>query len=99
MTSMLTARAVPTTSAPSAERDLVAHRCVTAYVAGGLDGTLRVVAMLRGRRYRVHDLTVEVRDGVVESRVSATVSLTSADAELLLERLRRMPAVVSADHG
>ncbi|GAY09755.1 hypothetical protein [Pseudonocardia sp. N23] len=98
MTSTLEAPADRRPARP-AERDLVAQRGVTAHVSGGLDGTLRVVAMLRGRMYRVHDLTVEVRDGVVESRISATVSLTSAQADLLLERLRRMPAVVSADHG
>jgi hypothetical protein len=89
----------PTVVARPAARDLVAQRRVTAYVGGGLDGALRVVAMLRGRMYRVHDLSVDVRDGVVESPVSATVSLTAAEADLLVERLRRMPVVVSADHG
>ncbi|MGD9990420.1 hypothetical protein [Pseudonocardia sp.] len=75
------------------------HRRVTAYVTGGLDGVLRVVTMLRGRGYKVRDLSVEVCDGVVESAVSCTVALTAAEAALLVERLRRMPAVVSADEA
>ena len=72
---------------------------VTAYVIDGLDGVLRVVTLLRGRGYRVRDLTVDVREGVVESRVSCTVVLTAADAHLLVLRLRRMPVVVSAELG
>jgi hypothetical protein len=75
------------------------HRAVTAYVIDGLDGVLRVVTLLRGRGYRVRDLTVDVREGVVESRVSCTVVLTAADAHLLVLRLRRMPVVVSAELG
>ena len=91
MTVMLSDRpATPAVTYPS-------HRRVTAYVTGGLDGVLRVVTMLRGRGYKVRDLSVEVCDGVVESAVSCTVALTAAEATLLVERLRRMPAVVSAD--
>lgn len=73
------------------------HRAVTVHVAGGLDGVLRVVAMLRGRGYRVRDLSVDVREGVVESRVDVTAVLTPDEAHLLLQRLRRTPAVVSAE--
>ncbi|GEL24310.1 hypothetical protein PSU4_32640 [Pseudonocardia sulfidoxydans NBRC 16205] len=91
MTALLSDRAAaPAVTYPS-------HRRVTAYVAGGLDGVLRVVTMLRGRRYKVRDLSVEVCDGVVESVVSCTVALTADEAALLVERLRRMPAVVSAE--
>ncbi|MGE0296737.1 hypothetical protein [Pseudonocardia sp.] len=75
------------------------HRAVTAYVTDGLDGVLRVVTLLRGRGYRVRDLEVDVREGVVESRVACTVVVTAADAHLLVHRLRRMPVVVSAELG
>src|SRR4051794_31766883 len=62
-------------------------RVVTAYVTGGLDGALRLLAMLRGRRYTVRDLTVEVADGAAGSRVRCTVELTADGAGLLVERL------------
>jgi hypothetical protein len=65
---------------------------VTAAVTGGLDGALRVMTLLRGRRYRVRDLGVHVDEG----RVTCTVLLTPADLDLLLARLRRLPAVLSA---
>lgn len=75
------------------------HRTITVHVTGGLDGALRVATMLRGRGYRVRDLTLGVREGVVESRLDCTIALTAAEAALLLERLRRMPAVVAADNA
>jgi hypothetical protein len=70
------------------------HRSVAAHVTGGLDGALRVITLLRGRQYRVRDLHVDVRDGA--SRVTCTVVLTATDLDLLVARLQRLPAVVSA---
>jgi hypothetical protein len=79
--------------------DVPVHRAVTAHVTDGLDGVLRVVTVLRGRRYRVRDLSVDVRDGVVESRVRCTLVLPAGELDLLLERLRRLPAVMSAENA
>ena len=81
--------------APAPAVDLSTRRSVTAHVTGGLDGTLRVVTMLRSRRYRVRGLVVDVREDV-PSRVSCAVVLTAAELDLMLARLRRMPTVVSA---
>jgi hypothetical protein len=75
--------------------DVPAPRSLTAHVTGGLDGALRVLAMLRGRAYRVRDLDLEVREAG-PSRVTCTVVVTAPDLDLLLARLQRMPAVVSA---
>ena len=75
------------------------HRAVIILVTDGLDGVLRVAMMLRGRGYRVRDLAVDVREGVVVSEIRATVVLTAPENDLLLERLRRMPAVISVDNG
>lgn len=75
------------------------HRNVTVQVTGGLDGVVRIATMLRGRRYRVRDLAVDVREGVVVSEVRATVVLTASETALLLERLRRLATVVSAEHA
>lgn len=76
-----------------------AHRTVIVLVTGGLDGVVRIATVLRGRRYRVRELAVDVREGVVVSEIRATVVLTASETDLLLERLRRLPAVVSADNG
>jgi hypothetical protein len=70
---------------------------VVIHVTSGLDGVVRVATMLRGRRYRVRDLAVDVREGVLVSEVRATVLLTAAETGLLLERLRRLAVVVHAD--
>lgn len=75
------------------------YRRVTTHVTDGLDGVMRVVTVLRGRRYRVRDLAVDVREGVVESTVHATVLLSADEHGLLLERLRRIPPVLSAECG
>ena len=77
--------------------ELPVDRTLITRVAGGLDGAVRVAMMLRGRNYRVRDLTVDVREEVVVSEVSVTVVVTATEAELLLKRLRRLPAVVSAE--
>jgi hypothetical protein len=77
--------------------ELAVDRTLITRVAGGLDGAVRVAMMLRGRNYRVRDLTIDVREEVVVSEVSVTVVVTATEAELLLKRLRRLPAVVSAE--
>ncbi|MFC4948761.1 hypothetical protein [Pseudonocardia sp. GCM10023141] len=73
------------------------YRRITTHVHDGLDGVLRVVTLLRGRRYRVRDLAVNVQEGVVASHVSCTVLLGADEHRLLVDRLRRMPSVVSAE--
>ena len=77
--------------------ELPVDRTLITRVAGGLDGAVRVAMMLRGRNYRVRDLTIDVREEVV-SEVSVTVVVTATEAELLLKRLRRLPAVISAEN-
>ena len=67
---------------------------VTAHVSGGLESALKVVSMLHGRRYVVRDLGVQV--GADRSSVTCTALVTSAERDLLLARLRRLPVVVSA---
>ncbi len=89
--------AVSSTSACPPEPAL--HRRFVACVSGGLDGAIRVAMMLRGRNYRVRDLTFNVRDGAALSEIRATVFLTPAEAELLVKRLQRIPAVVTAVEG
>lgn len=85
------------TSLPAAEAPL--YRSIVIHLTGGLDGVLRLVTVLRGRCYRVRDVRVDVREGVPESRIDATVLLTASDTALLLARLRRVPMVVTAEPG
>ena len=75
------------------------HRGMLLHVTGGLAGVLRVVTMLHTRRYRVGDLAVEIREGEVVSEVRVTVVLIASEADLLLERLRRLPVVIGADNA
>lgn len=94
----------PTGSEPAAEErfeprarpEFPRHRSITAHVTDGLDGLLKVTTMLRSRGYRVRDLSVDIREGVIESLVTCTIALNTADTVLLIERLRRVPVVVSA---
>jgi hypothetical protein len=90
---------VPLAPGATAGHGPVVHRRVAVRVADGLDGVLRVASVLRGRRYRVRDLALDVREGVVVSEVRATVLLTAPETDLLLERLRRVVAVISAERA
>jgi hypothetical protein len=95
----------PTASQPRPSRpaasprsaDHPTYRCVTTHVTDGLDGVLRVMIVLRGRQYRLRDLSINVQEGVVASTVSATVLLGAEEHGLLLNRLRRVPSVLSAE--
>jgi hypothetical protein len=91
---MDTATLIPTTAAAP---ELRTHRRHQVLTSGGLDGVLRVVTLLRGRGYRVRDLSVDVGEGVVCSTVRCTVSLTDDEASLLVNRLLRLPSVESVD--
>lgn len=82
---------------PAADAEFPAHRTVIIGSTGGLDGVMRIATMLRGRRYRVRDLAVHVREGVVVSEIRVVVVLTASETDLLLERLRRLAVVLSAD--
>jgi hypothetical protein len=91
-----TARRTELDDEPARSAEFPRHRAITAHVTDGLDGVLKVAMMLRGRGYRVRDLSVDVREGVVESVFTCTIALSTSDTALLLERLRRVPVVVSA---
>lgn len=86
----------PDVSSRHDQPELALHRRFVARVTGGLDGAVRVAMLLRGRNYRVRDLTVDVRQEDVLSEIRVTVLLTGVEADLLVKRLQRIPAVVSA---
>ena len=70
------------------------HEIVT---TGGMEGVLHVGAALRTCGYQVRDFAADVRDGVVYSAVTCTVSLTRAESAGFAERIRELPTVVSVD--
>ncbi|WP_156960450.1 hypothetical protein [Amycolatopsis taiwanensis] len=71
-------------------------RTFVAHVTDHLDGAARVLTLVRGRRYPVRSFAVDICSEATVSEVRLTVVLTAPDAELLVRRLRRMPAVLSA---
>ncbi|HEX4251680.1 MAG TPA: hypothetical protein VH008_27720 [Pseudonocardia sp.] len=99
-TAFADATSQPRPTRPTVGRRPIDHptyRCVTTHVTDGLDGVLRVMTVLRGRRYYLRDLSISVQEGVVASTVSATVLLGAEEYGLLLNRLRRVPSVLSAE--
>lgn len=84
----------PTRPADVAMRIHRRHDIVT---ADGMDGVFSVAAALRESGYRVRDFSADVREGVVLSTLTCTVSLTSDEAELFMSQLQQVPSVVSVE--
>jgi hypothetical protein len=86
------------TSQDARTSDPAPLRLVTVEVDGGLDGVLRVATLLRGRAYDVRHLSVAIDPGSADgSRVRCAVALPEGAGYTLLERLRRLPSVLSAE--
>lgn len=96
MTGASRSRGEPVDACPEGGHDVRRNRFLTASVAGGFDGVMHVAMMLRTRQYQVTKLSVDVGCSSTRSAVRVTVRLTSAEARLLLERMRRLPLVVTA---
>lgn len=71
------------------------HRRHEIVTTGGMQGVLQVGNALSTCGYPVRDFAAEVREGVVYSSVTCTVSLTDAESEAFTARLRAIPTVVS----
>ncbi|PXY29086.1 hypothetical protein DI005_28880 [Prauserella sp. PE36] len=80
---------------PSARAAFPMRRRIATYFTGGVEGLLTLSSALHQGGYQVHDLTVDIHDGVAESSVVCTIMTT--DVEQLLESLRQLPAIVSAE--
>ena len=70
------------------------HEIVT---TGGMEGVLRIGAVLTTCGYQVHEFVADVQDGVPYGSVTCTVALTTAEAALFAEQLRVVPAVIAVD--
>ena len=65
-------------------------------VCGGLEGAVRVLSMLRARRYRVLTIEVDLQAGSAgRALVVCELDLAQRGVRMLLARLERMPTVVS----
>ncbi|WP_344867085.1 hypothetical protein [Amycolatopsis ultiminotia] len=85
------------TTYPATRSALLLRRRIAAYFTGGIEEIPALVRVLRETDRHVHDLSVDVRDGVTESSMVCAVLVAADEVDPLLERLRRLPAVVSAE--
>ncbi|WP_370967416.1 hypothetical protein [Amycolatopsis sp. cg9] len=74
---------------------MLLRRRVATYFTGGAEAIPTLVRALEGAL--VHELSVDVKDGVRESSMVCAVLLGGDEIEALLDQLRALPAVVSAE--
>lgn len=82
---------------PPAHSSFLVRRRIATYFTGGVEGILKLVFVLQQHGYKVHEMSVDIRDGVMESSMVCTVMVTSDDIHRLLECLRELPSVVSSE--
>ena len=93
---MTTLAATESTNESTTESAPARHR-FTLLVTDGTDGLTKVLTTLRSRRYAVCELRADLSGDV--GRVEVGVEPDGRDPQLLLEQLRRVIAVVRAEHG
>lgn len=76
---------------------LLVRRRIATYFVGGVTEIPGLAGLLAQRGRAVHELSVDIRDGVRESSMVCAVLLPGDEIEPLLDRLRELPAVVSAE--
>lgn len=86
-----------TVIAPASRSSLPSRRRIATHFVGGVGEVPALVGILAQRGRRVHDLSVDIRDGVRESSMVCKVLLPSNEIEHLLACLRDLPSVVSAE--
>ena len=80
---------------PAARSAMLLRRRIATYFVGGAEEIPALVGALDG--HLVHELSVDVKDGVRESSMVCAVLLATEATEPLLDRLRELPSVVSAE--
>ncbi|WP_410605173.1 hypothetical protein [Amycolatopsis sp. lyj-90] len=81
-----------TTFAPRSS--LMVRRRIATYFVGGVD---QIPGLVDALGCLVHELSVDVRDGVRESSMTCAVLIAADEVEPLLERLRELGSVVSSE--
>lgn len=82
---------------PAPRSSLMVRRRIATYFVGGVEQIPGLVDALARHGGLVHDLSVDVRDGVRESTMTCALLVEEAEVEALLEGLRELPAVVSSE--
>ncbi|MFJ7216122.1 hypothetical protein [Amycolatopsis sp. NPDC098790] len=80
---------------PATRSAMLLRRRIATYFVGGADEIPALVSALGG--HLVHELSVDIKDGVRESSMVCAVLLAAEETEPLLDRLRSLPSVVSAE--
>ncbi|WP_410588187.1 hypothetical protein [Amycolatopsis sp. lyj-23] len=80
---------------PAPRSAMLLRRRIATYFVGGAEQIPSLVGALEGRL--VHELYVDVKDGVRESSMVCAVLLAAEETGPLLDRLRELPSVVSAE--
>ncbi|NIH84348.1 hypothetical protein [Amycolatopsis granulosa] len=82
---------------PAPRPSLLVRRRIATYFTGGVEQVPALVGALAQQGRTVHELSVDIRDGVRESSMVCAVLLPGEEIGLLLSRLRELPGVVSAE--
>ncbi|MCG3751035.1 MULTISPECIES: hypothetical protein [Amycolatopsis] len=91
--SLSTFSSAPYTSAPA----MLVRRRIATYFVGGIDQIPALVATLTQHGKLIHELSVDVREGVRESSMVSTVLVSPDALDALLDALRALSSVVSAE--
>ncbi|HJQ47526.1 MAG TPA: hypothetical protein VJ870_14605 [Amycolatopsis sp.] len=87
----------PALDAPARRSAMLLRRRIATYFTGGVEEIPGLVGQLAGQGHLVHELSVDIRDGVRESSMVCTVLLATDEIDSLLAHLRDLPAVVSSE--
>ncbi|MFE0023984.1 hypothetical protein [Amycolatopsis sp. NPDC059021] len=82
---------------PAPRASMPVRRRIATYFVGGITEIPSLVGALTRQGCRVHDLSVDIRDGVPESSMVCAVLVAAEEIDPLLEHLRLLPAVASAE--
>ncbi|MET8998519.1 hypothetical protein [Amycolatopsis sp. NPDC004169] len=80
---------------PAPRSAMLLRRRIATYFVGGAEQVPALVSALEGRL--VHELSVDIKDGVRESSMVCAVLLSGDETGPLLDSLRALPSVVSAE--
>ncbi|RSN54250.1 hypothetical protein DMH01_35360 [Amycolatopsis sp. WAC 04182] len=79
---------------PAPRSSMLVRRRIATYFVGGVE---QIPGLVEALGCLVHDLSVDVRDGVRESTMTCAVLIDADEVEPLLERLRGLSSVVSSE--
>ncbi|UUV31358.1 hypothetical protein NQK81_42560 [Amycolatopsis roodepoortensis] len=79
---------------PAPRSSMLVRRRIATYFVGGVE---QIPGLVEALGCLVHDLSVDVRDGVRESTMTCAVLIDADEVEPLLERLRELSSVVSSE--